>query len=292
VRRLHRQADAARWQLSADRFGEALRRSVAHAVAGRDASASDVERHVASLHLADLALACACEDGHDPAWEHFVREMRPALYRAADALDPSGGARDLADTIYADLFGLKTVGAERASLFRYFHGRSTLVTWLRAVLAQRHVDRLRSGSRHDPLPDDDAPAALAAAPARLDPDRARLLAAVRGGLAAALDEMTPRDRLRLSAYYGQELTLAQTGRLTGEHEATVSRQLAKTRAHLRSAVEIRMAAAGFSPANIAQGLIDILEDAGPLDLRVLLPGDHEASRKKSGQDRSEGRKGR
>jgi RNA polymerase sigma factor (sigma-70 family) len=172
-------------------------------------------------------------------------------------------------------------------LFRYFHGRSTLATWLRAVLAQRHVDRLRAGSRHDPLPDDDAPAAMAAAPARIDPDRARLLAAVRGALAAGLDALAPRDRLRLSAYYAQELTLAQTGRLTGEHEATVSRQLAKTRAALRSAVETRLAAAGFSSAQIAQGLADILDDAGPLDLRVLLPDD--AGRKKSGQDRSEGR---
>ena len=35
---------------------------------------------------------------------------------------------------------------ERQSLFRYFHGRSSLTTWLRAVLAQRHVDRLRSES--------------------------------------------------------------------------------------------------------------------------------------------------
>ena len=287
MRRLHRQADAARWHVSAERFGDALQRSAARAVAGRDLTTAEIDRHLSSLHLADLALACACEDGHDPAWEHFVREMRPALYRAADALDPSGGARELADAIYADLFGVKTAGAERHSLFRYFHGRSTLATWLRAVLAQRHVDRLRAGSRHDPLPDDDAPAAMAAAPARIDPDRARLLGAVRGALAAALDALAPRDRLRLSAYYAQELTLAQTGRLTGEHEATVSRQLAKTRTALRTAVETRLAAAGFSSAQIAQGLADILDDAGPLDLRVLLPD--EAERKKSGQDRSEGR---
>ena len=32
---------------------------------------------------------------------------------------------------------------ERQSLFRYFHGRSSLATWLRAVLAQRVVDAVR-----------------------------------------------------------------------------------------------------------------------------------------------------
>ncbi len=111
MRRLHRQADAARWHVSAERFGDALQRSAARAFAGGNATTAEIDRHLSSLHLADLALACACEDGHDPAWEHFVREMRPALYRAADALDSSGGARELADAIYADLFGLKTAGA-------------------------------------------------------------------------------------------------------------------------------------------------------------------------------------
>jgi len=38
-------------------------------------------------HLEDLALACACASGHEGAWEHFVREYRPLLYRAADAID-------------------------------------------------------------------------------------------------------------------------------------------------------------------------------------------------------------
>ena len=62
------------------------------------------ERYLASLHLEDLALACACALGDHAAWDHFVLEMRPPLYRAADALDRSGGARELADSLYADLY--------------------------------------------------------------------------------------------------------------------------------------------------------------------------------------------
>ena len=79
-------------------------------------------------------------------------EHRPRLYRAADALDPAGGARDLADSLYADLYGFPDRQGKRKSLFRYFHGRSSLSTWLRAVLAQRHVDRLRTARRLEPLP--------------------------------------------------------------------------------------------------------------------------------------------
>ena len=82
-------------------------------------------------------------------------EYRPVLYRSADAIDPGGGARELADSIYADLFGLQERDGERRSLFRYFHGRSSLATWLRAVLAQRQVDRVRATRRLTPLEDEE-----------------------------------------------------------------------------------------------------------------------------------------
>src|SRR4029079_14180055 len=100
------------------------------------------------------ALARPWAEGTEPAWDRFVRDYRPVLYRAADALDPSGGARELADSLYGDLYGVQVRGSDRRSLFRYFQGRSSLATWLRAVLAQRYVDRLRAGRRLTPLPDD------------------------------------------------------------------------------------------------------------------------------------------
>ena len=70
---------------------------------------------LSSLHLEDLALACACALGDAAAWDHFVLEMRPGLYRAADALDPTGAARELADSLYADLYGVDQRG-RRASV--------------------------------------------------------------------------------------------------------------------------------------------------------------------------------
>ena len=35
----------------------------------------------------DLELARQCAAGEEPAWERFVLEYRPLLYRAADAID-------------------------------------------------------------------------------------------------------------------------------------------------------------------------------------------------------------
>ena len=61
-------------------------------------------------------------------------------------------------------------------------------------------------------------------------------------MTAALSGLGARDRLRLSCYYVQEMTLAQVGRLLGEHEATVSRKLDRARRHLRAQVERSLAA--------------------------------------------------
>ena len=231
----------------------------------------------------DLELARRCAAGEEQAWERFVLEFRPQLYRAADALDPSGGARDLADSLYADLYGMPESGSDRQSLFRYFQGRSSLATWLRAVLSQRYVDRLRAQRRLAPLPDEDhAPAAGRDARADPpDPDRARHLALLRAALGSAVARLDPRDRLRLGCYYVQELTLAQIGRMMKEHEATASRQLARTRRALREDVERQLREDHhLSVAQIEECVASASEDAGPLDLAELL------RRKKSDPDRS------
>jgi RNA polymerase sigma factor (sigma-70 family) len=235
----------------------------------------------------DLELARQCAAGDEQAWERFILEYRPVLYRAADALDASGGARDLADALYADLYGLPESGSERQSLFRYFQGRSSLATWLRAVLAQRYVDRLRAQKRLEPLPDEDRASLSQEGRASdpPDPDRTRHLTLLRQALARAVDRLESRDRLRLGCYYVQELTLADTGRLLKEHEATVSRQLARTRRVLREDVERQLRVdPGLSDAQVAECFAAAAEEAGPLDLRQLL-GDA-AARKKSPPDRS------
>jgi RNA polymerase sigma factor (sigma-70 family) len=287
VARLYRQAKGERWRVPVDRFAAALDASAAHA-----SGCFDDARYLSSLHLEDLALACACAAGDDAAWEHFVLTQRPLLYRAADALDPGGGARDLADALYADLFGLESRDGERRSLFRYFHGRSSLTTWLRAVLAQRYVDRLRSGRRMEVLPDEESGAGLAAPLRPVEPDRDRYLGLTRSALAQAIAGLPPRDRLRLACYYAQELTLAQTGRLLGEHEATSSRQLARTRSAIRDAVEHRLRMEdGLGDAEVAQCFEYVTEDAGTWDLRAVLDaGSAPPERKEFARHRSSSRK--
>lgn len=283
VSRLYERSNAARWDVPAPRFAAALEASVARAL-GDCSDVREVERYLGGLHLDDLALACACADGHDGAWEHFVLQHRPVLYRSADALAPGGGAREIADALYGELFGIDERDGQRRSLFRYFHGRSSLATWLRAVLSQRYVDRIRSERRFEPLPEEQEEIRVGAA-ALPDPDRARYLALLRTALAIALDGLAPRDRLRLALYYGQQLTLAQAGRVLKEHEATVSRQLARTRSAIRKHVEEHLRSDGLKEAEIAGCFESVMQDAGTLDLAALFGETAEAC-KPAEDDRS------
>ncbi|MGH9349839.1 MAG: RNA polymerase sigma factor [Vicinamibacterales bacterium] len=257
VARLYSAAKAERWVLPAGRFRETLEASVSKAFSDRTPARREVEGYLASLHLEDLAVACACADGREAAWEHVIREHRPALYRAASALEPAGGAREQADALFGELY--------TRSLFRYFHGRSSLATWLRSVLARRYVDSVRSRRRLDPLPED-GEALPSSAPPMPDPDSMRYHTLLRRALDDAVAQLAPRERLRLGCYYAQQLTLAETGRLLHEHEATVSRQLARTRRAIRAGVARALRTAGLKGEEIARCFEVARDDAGTIDL--------------------------
>jgi RNA polymerase sigma-70 factor (ECF subfamily) len=295
VRRLYARARAERWDVPFETFAAALERSAQHAASG-DLDPRALEASLESLHLDDLALACACAAGHEGAWEHFIRQYRPALYRAANAIDPSGNAREAADSIYGELFGLSERDGERRSLFHYFHGRSSMATWLRAVLAQRHVDRVRSVRRFEPLPADEAlDEARARATGALplpapgeNPARRGYVAAIHRAVTAVVASLAPRDRLRLACYYAQDLTLAQIGQGLGEHEATVSRHLARARREIRHAVERHLREhEHMSEEAVAECFSSVVEDPGSLDISEML-----GTSKESGTSRSKERRER
>jgi RNA polymerase sigma factor (sigma-70 family) len=270
--RLYEAAGAARWALAHEAFEAAI---IAGAVRAFDQTTTvdDValEAWTQSLHLEDLAVAAACADGSESAWEHFIAVYQPLLRRSADAMDRTGGARDVADSLIADLYGLGKPDGTRRSLFRYFHGRSQLGTWLRSVLSQRLVDRARATRRLEPLPDDQNlvpdPADSQAAHA----ERPRFQSALEQACAAAIADLDARDRLRLSCYYAQGMTLAAIGRMLQEHEATVSRHLARTRASIKTAVDARLRADhGLDDRGVAECFQTVIEDTGAIDLGTLL----------------------
>ena len=264
--RRHEESGAAAWGVSAERLERAFAASLSHRFGG-ELPADEGRPYLDALHVADLALACACMDGHDGAWEHFIRELRPQLYQAARTIAGDDG-RELADSLYAELFGLPGADGARRSLLAYYHGRSRLITWLRSVLVQRQIDRHRAAKRVVPL-DEEAAAGSRGADLTPDPDRDRLAGLVQQALDAAIDRLEPKDRLRLRLYYGQSMTLAAIGRVLGEHEATVSRKLDKVRKTLRKDVERALGDLGVSRDARARAF-EIAADAPDLQLDRLL----------------------
>jgi RNA polymerase sigma-70 factor (ECF subfamily) len=287
---LYAQSQAGRWGLTRECFAGALERSVKRRLIAGAVRPQELEEYLSRLHLEDLALATACAEGSEAGWEHFFATYRGYLRAAAAAILRSNAASaeacELADSLFAELYGLADGKGPERSLFRYFHGRSSLKTWLRAVLAQRHIDSIRAGRRLEELAEDDAPEGrqkiLPGPQIQLaDPHRQRYITVFSRALEAALGRLEPQEKERLRLYYAEEKTLAEIGRLFGEHESSVSRHLDRVRRDLRSAVENNLrcgfraangsaAEPGLSDAEIAL-CFEYSAEEPAMDLEKLLP---------------------
>ena len=278
--RLYVRAGAGWWNLSVESFARALERSAEKRFADSTPDAASLDRYFDSLELEDLALACACSEGNETAWNKFVSAYREELYRSARAIAGKNGeaaARELADSLFAELYGISRANSNananapapvRKPLFDYFHGRSRLGTWLRAIVAQRYIDRVRDSSRFESIDGDGAGSrqiARRATQPETDPERAKYRELSHAALESALEELAPRDRLAIALYYTKNQTLAAIGRITGEHEATISRRLDRTRRVLRENVEARLRAAGLDEAQIDR-CMECAIDQGSFDL--------------------------
>lgn len=290
IESLYCDSSAAAWQLTREQFLAGLERSAAKRFADTPIDRDRLEEYLLSLHIDDLVLAIACMQGSEPAWEHFVSTYRGYLRAAAGVITKGSrsgtNAEELADSLFAELFGLVDGKRGEASLFRYFHGRSSLKTWLRTVLAQRHIDCIRQIRRFESLEREDGgeekplPPEMVAKP-EVDPHRADYLKCFRLALTECLGTLDAVDRQRLELYYARQKTLAEIGRVLGEHESSVSRNLERIRGELRTKVQecLREGRAGdnstdslpsMSDAEILQCFQYAAEDA-PIDFRQIFP---------------------
>jgi RNA polymerase sigma factor (sigma-70 family) len=234
IKELYQSSQAARWAVSLEDFARGLRRAIQKSAHLSPAATGEL---LASIRAEDFALALGCMNGNSAAWDHFSAAYRPTLYESACAIvrDEAKG-RELADSLFAELYGLDASAPERRSRLAYFHGRSSLKTWLRAVLYQKFVDDYRRESRFEPLPEapNDLPAVSQSAS---EADDRRYAACLGGAVEAVLSSLPPEEKLLLGYYYAQGMTLKQIAALSGESEATLSRRLDGLRKKLRKRIE-------------------------------------------------------
>ncbi len=209
--------------------------------------AGDRERAaiVASLHIEELVLARACAAGNDMAWDDFIARFRPGLYVAARQITRDDAAgRELADSLYAELFGLPNREGRRVSRLDYYMGRGSLAGWLRTVMAQRHIDLCRSRTKDVSLEEQmEAGVAFRAkeetAGVAADGPQAEAVTATLAGLESG-------ERFLLASYFLDGRTLASIGRQLGVHESTVCRKLEKLARLLHKRIRKRLMASGLS----------------------------------------------
>jgi RNA polymerase sigma-70 factor (ECF subfamily) len=210
-----------------------------------DAAHHDLRELYASLRAEELALARACAAGHEHAWEVFLTRYRAKLYDIAGYITKeSSTARELADSIYAELYGTATRDGQRTSKLASYTGRGSLEGWLRTVMMQEHVNRYRRQRRLVSLDEETEEGTQFATP---EPEPA---IAIDPRVEAAIDEvlaaLPAEDRFVLASYFLDERTLAEIARTLGVHESTISRKVDKLAKLLRKQILAALGRRGMS----------------------------------------------
>jgi RNA polymerase sigma-70 factor, ECF subfamily len=206
-----------------------------------------------SLKMEELVLARACAAGNERAWETFMLRYREKLFEIGLHITrEESAARELSDSLYADLYGTITREGKRVSKLASYTGRGSLEGWLRTVMAQEHVNRYRRQKRMVSLDEETEEGAQFATP---DPDP---VTAVDPRLESATDEalaaLPADERFILAAYYLDGRTLAEIARMLSVHESTISRKLDKLTKSLRKQLLAGLGRRGMSRRQAEEAL--------------------------------------
>jgi RNA polymerase sigma-70 factor (ECF subfamily) len=189
------------------------------------ADAVSVVAGLRSLHLGDLALACACAAGDGKALAAFD----------AAFLTRGGVSDDVKQALRAKLFVAEAGGAPRIARYG---GRGELRRWVRAAAVRMSVDDIR-GVREFATENDTLLAAIGIDASRnpaVEYSKMEAVAILQGAVHEAIGVLSDRHRVLLLHYYIDGLDLAELAKLFAIAPSNVSRSLAKARVALLSGI--------------------------------------------------------
>jgi RNA polymerase sigma-70 factor (ECF subfamily) len=252
---LYERSGASAYGLSAGQFAaildEILRKQVSSPSPGQRAD------FCAALRLEELALARACAAGNDLAWQDFISRYRQKMHSMALHITRDAAhAAELADSLFADLYGVSTRDDARRSKLVFYTGRGSLEGWLRTVMAQEFINRYRKQKRTVSLEEqtEEGVQFAAAVPDPADTPGRESTERLEAATDEALAELSAEDRFTLASYYLDERTLAEIARTLGLHESSVSRRLDRLAAGLRKRILAGLRTRGLSHAQAAEAL--------------------------------------
>jgi len=222
-------------------------------------------KYLTRLNASDLVLARACARGRPDAWDRFFSLYRQPLKRAAISITGSSSlGHDLADAVYAELYGLTTQDEGRICPLDSYMGTGSLRGWICAILAQHHINHYRRHRRETALEDYDPPDSAA---------EARILTVEPSALVKAVElaitQREPEEQFLLKAYYLDEQTFQELGALLQQHETTVARKLKRITEGLRKHVLRNLRDAGLSRRQ-AEEMFEVDPRDLSVDMRKLL----------------------
>jgi RNA polymerase sigma-70 factor (ECF subfamily) len=245
-----------------------------------------IAHFIDEMQADDLCLIIACERGDESAWTDLVERFTATVRSAARSASANeDAAEDLAQSIWAELYGLRTrKDGMPASKLAYYSGRGSLAGWLRAVVAQLAVDTFRKQSRLVQTEEDtdldrlarDTPVAeghrvLAGIPNPEESMSNRFAQTdMQQALNKSVQELPAEDRLLVKLYYFDNLRLREAGAVLGVHEATASRRLTRIHTDLRKRVtKILMDERGWTRSETEKSFVELAQHLDT-DLEAVL----------------------
>jgi RNA polymerase sigma-70 factor len=199
-------------------------------VAGRQ-SAEPPAAFADRLVLDDLYLATACAGGEDRAWEEFGARYFAFIRTFSRRTLREPQASDVADQVIADLWQRKKVAQ--------YEGRSSLKTWLGAVVAHAAINAAKQARTTEPVRGETTDlerraAATVPHDAMVGRDAGDRMAR---WVSDAIQQLAPDERCLLLLYYEQGLTLDEISPIAKRSKAALSRRLDRIRQDLRARVD-------------------------------------------------------
>ena len=207
-------------------------------LAERCPDGSDAADALASMHTADLYLACACARGDRRAIALFEAEVLPAARPAIARIDPDP---ELAAEILSELrVRLLVDGESGPARIRSYIGRGPLTSWVQVAAM-----RLAYGAKRRVVGAHEDAERLAVLPyGGDDPELARIRAELaepfRRAFTESLSSLDARDRNVLRLHLLEGVSTQSIGRIYHVHRATVARWIARVHEELLAATRRRL----------------------------------------------------
>ncbi|MDC3958978.1 sigma-70 family RNA polymerase sigma factor [Polyangium jinanense] len=222
---------------------------------------------LASLHISDLYLACACAEGHRAALAAFDARYIATLDRALQRITRGGVSPDDIKQILRQKLLVAEPG--RPPKIADYAGRGDLRRWVHAVAVRSGIDALRA-EKETPTEE----ALLDAIELGGDhPELAHLKDTSRAEFKAAfrdaLNALPDRERSLLLQYHIDGNSLEELGALYHVVPSTISRSLAKARATLFGRVRVTLMLRMRLTGEEVDSLVRLLQSQFELSTNLL-----------------------